>query len=67
MAKQTICNMCGSVIDGTCEDVDFSLHTRLGYGSGFDGRDVDFDLCCECGDQMIEELIKRCKVSPLSL
>ena len=61
MAVQTLCNCCGKVIE---EDsyVYFSLHTRAGYGSAFDGDSINLDLCAECADETIRSLSKTCKV-----
>lgn len=66
MAKQTLCNMCGRVIDEHQVACDFSIHTVMGYSSHNDGRTLDFDLCPTCEDVLIGELSIRCKIPLLS-
>lgn len=41
---------------------EFSIHTRCGYGTKFDGSDIELDLCCDC----MEELVDSCKISPVT-
>ena len=66
MAKQTLCNMCGRVINERTDTCDFSIHTTLGYSSRNDGMRLDFDLCATCEDALIGELSAKCKIPPLS-
>lgn len=40
----------------------FKIHTNIGYGSKFDGENLNINICCICMDHLIE----RCKVSPIS-
>ena len=61
MAK-LVCNMCGRELDFYDEQADYSIHTRIGYGSKYDGHDLNVTLCCDCMDIIIDE----CSVSPLS-
>lgn len=63
MAKQTICNLCGKILVTEC---DLSIHTRLGYGSKYDGSLIDLDLCPECTDKLIDAMKAKCKVPLLS-
>lgn len=60
--KKIICNKCGKEFDMWDEQEDFSIHRQAGYGSKYDGQNIELDLCCECMDKLIEE----CKISPLS-
>lgn len=66
MAKQTICNKCGRVIDESRDTCDFSIHTIMGYCSYNEGRLLDLDLCPTCGDAVIGELSAKCKIPLLS-
>lgn len=44
MAKgRTLCNLCGKEFDEWDEQEGFGIHTRVGYGSKFDGDDVELD------------------------
>lgn len=59
--KETRCNVCGKLLDEFDILNGFSIGGKIGYGSEFDGDDLDLNLCCDCMDS----LIKRCEVSPL--
>lgn len=59
--KRIYCNKCGKKFDEFDMQADFNIRTYIGYGSEFDGDDLDIDLCCDCMD----ELIRSCKISPL--
>lgn len=63
MARHTIvtCNMCGKELDEADRRQHFSLYQIIGYGSKYDGMGIVLDLCSNCMD----ELIDRCKISPL--
>lgn len=66
MAKgKTLCNLCGKEFDIWDEQEEFGIHTRPGYGSQYDGDDVDLDLCCRCFDRLMNKLIPMCKLDPL--
>ena len=60
--KKTICNLCGKNFDFWDEQEDFSIYTRIGYGSKYDDEQLKLNLCCECMD----ELIDLCVISPVS-
>lgn len=60
MAKRTQCNLCGKIFDVYDEQHDFSLVRRLGYGSVYDGNEIELDICCDCMDKLLD----MCKVSP---
>lgn len=67
MAKgKTLCNLCGKEFDTWDDQGNFGIHTRVGYGSKFDGDDVDLDLCCKCFDKLMDELITKCKINPIT-
>lgn len=66
MAKgKTICNVCEKQFDMNDECLSFGIHRKIGYGSKYDGDDMDLDLCCDCADKFIDEMIKKCKISPI--
>lgn len=56
-----ICNMCGREMDTFDLEEDFGIHTRLGYGTKYDGCWLELDLCCHCMELLIEE----CEISPI--
>lgn len=57
MAKELYCNKCGKKMDMWDTQEDFSLQRNLGYGSRYDGDNLDLDLCCDCMDKLIEECV----------
>ena len=61
MSKIVICNKCGKTCNEWDIQEDFSIHTRLGYGTQYDGCMLELDLCCQC----MEKLIRDCKISPI--
>lgn len=60
--KKTTCNLCGKNFDFWDEQEDFSIYTRIGYGSKYDDEQLKLDLCCECMDKLID----RCVISPVA-
>jgi len=40
---------------------DFTIHTKVGYGSIHDMDTVHYQLCCDCFDKAVEES----RVSPI--
>lgn len=61
MSKTIICNKCGKQFDFWDTQENFDIHTVCGYGSKFDGEEIELDLCCSCFDKLVEE----CAISPL--
>ena len=61
MAKEITCNKCGKRFDIWDTQENFSIYTRLGYGTKYDGDDLKLDLCCDC----MEKLIDECIISPI--
>ena len=59
--KMRYCNKCGKKFDMWDEQEDFSIRSIIGYGSKYDGEEVELDLCCECMDA----LIASCKINPI--
>ena len=56
-----ICNKCGKTFDVWDEHEGFGIHKHLGYGTKYDGDDLQLNLCCEC----MENLIDECVFSPI--
>lgn len=59
------CNCCGKEFDMWDEQEDFSMKRHVGYGSKFDGCVIDIDLCCNCFDGVLEDLIPKCEINPI--
>lgn len=57
-----VCSKCGEELDFWDQQEDFSIHRHLGYGTKFDGSDLDIELCCVC----MEELIETCAICPVT-
>lgn len=55
------CNMCGKQFDIWDTQEDFSINRHLGYGTKYDGDELQLDLCCDC----MEKIIDECKISPI--
>lgn len=55
------CNICGSKMDFWDIQEDNTIHNKLGYGSKYDGEEIEIHFCCEC----VDKLIDRCAISPL--
>lgn len=63
---QKFCNLCGKEFDIWDSQENLGIHTgTIGYGSGHDGDKLELDLCCDCFDKVIDDLIPKCKISPL--
>ena len=59
------CNCCGSEINNTQRPYGIGVHTRIGYGSKFDGQEIDLDLCSDCLDKIMNYMNKKFKYSPV--
>lgn len=59
---EIVCNQCGKQFDIWDIQENFSIYRNLGYGTKYDGGNLELDLCCEC----INRLVDGCKVSPVS-
>ena len=59
--KQKKCNLCGYVFDRFDTHQNATIHKLIGYGSKYDGQNLDLNLCCKCLDILIE----KCKINPL--
>ena len=62
-----VCNMCGRDFDMWDEQDGLMVNQRLGYGSRFDGHNLQLDLCCVCYDELMGEyLLPKCRINPMS-
>lgn len=59
--RRRLCNYCGRKLDIYDSNQSFRIHTRIGYGSAYDGNVADMRLCCGCFDKIVGE----CAVTPL--
>ena len=55
------CNICGSKMDVWDVQEDYTIHTRIGYGSKYDEEEIELHICCDCMDKLID----NCAISPL--
>jgi len=67
VVRAVACNKCGKETENTEEyNPEFhnyqSFEITFGYGSEFDGLELDFDLCDAC----MVELIKSLKIPPMA-
>lgn len=52
------CDFCGKQFTVFDEQENFGLHySNVGYGSHYDGCDINVDLCCDCFDKMMKEYV----------
>lgn len=62
-----VCNICGKDFDLFDEQENFSIHRSVGYGSEFDGSNIDLDMCCDCFDKLMNTyILPQCKISPVT-
>lgn len=59
------CNVCGKEFNMWDEQEDFGLHYHCGYGSKFDECLIDLDMCCNCFDKIMDDVISQCKINPI--
>lgn len=55
------CNKCGKEMDIWDRQENFYIRGICGYGTKYDGSEIQLNLCCDC----MEELIDTCVVSPV--
>lgn len=60
------CNKCGKDFDMWDKQEGFGFHYNVGYGSRFDKTIIDLDLCCDCFDSLMYELIPQCTYNPVT-
>ena len=61
MSRIMICNKCGNQLDEWDTQEDFNIYGKLGFGTKYDGCELELDLCCKC----MNELIDSCAISPI--
>lgn len=61
MEEEVYCNKCGKKMDVWDIQAGFSIHQNIGYGSRYDGDNLNLNLCCDCMDKLIEE----CAIRPV--
>ena len=59
--KNYICNKCGKEFDIWDKQHHFHIYREFGYGTKFDGDELQLNLCCSC----MEEIIDSCTISPI--
>ena len=53
------CDLCGKFLNEYDEQENFGLHyNSIGYGSKYDGCNINIDMCCECFDKMMKDYIQ---------
>ena len=53
------CDLCSKDFNVFDEQEHFGLHyNNVGYGSKYDERHIDIDMCCDCFDKMMVEYIE---------
>lgn len=62
--EQCKCTMCGKTLDELDVQEHFGFDYYIGYGSRYDLEHVKAQFCCNCFDNLLEELESRCKTSP---
>lgn len=55
------CSKCGADLDRMCEPPAFIIRTTLGYGSDYDGAEIELVMCPKCADR----LVSSCKIDPI--
>ena len=58
------CTMCGKYFDLWDGQEDFCLNRCIGYGSSYDGCQVNLQLCCECFDRVLDMVVPLCRTNP---
>lgn len=59
------CNCCGKIINAQDYEYGLGVHKKLGYGSIYDGKEIDLDLCCDCLDKLLTYMSEIYKYLPI--
>ena len=59
------CNKCGKIFDAQDVYNQFGIHQKIENGSAYHGEEIDLDLCCACFDELIDEILPKCKLNPV--
>ena len=43
---------------------DNRFYVHVGYGSKYDESIINFNLCCDCYDKVIDMILPMCKIDP---
>jgi hypothetical protein len=64
VVEKIICNKCGKDLNYSFHECYSGSHVWIvsGYGSRHDGTDMDFDLCCDCVDELLRSLLHKADV-----
>lgn len=65
MQGKTICDMCGKEFDMWDKQESRCFYDQFGYGSKYDGDNINLDLCCNCFDKVIDWIVPQCKHNPI--
>lgn len=66
MNNKNFCNICGVNFDLWDKQEQFGFHYKVGYGSIYDGDEINLDMCCNCFDKLLTEyLLPKCKINPI--
>ena len=38
---------------------DYTIHTRIGYGSKYDEEEIELHICCDCMDKIIDKVFLK--------
>lgn len=63
--RKHFCNICGKEFDEWDSLNGFSVDVYPGYGSKYDGDNVQMDICCACFDKMVDVLTEKCVYNPV--
>ena len=61
-----MCSICGKQFDFYDEQLDCNFVRDIGYGSKYTGRGLDLNLCCNCFDSLLDEILPKCAINPMS-
>lgn len=65
MDGKRFCSCCGKELDFFDLQNDFYVHKQIGYGSVYDGSELELCLCSECFDIVINSCVNTFKKSPI--
>jgi len=63
--ENVLCNRCGKSFDMWDRQENFGFDYHIGYGSRYDMAYVKANLCCDCFDEMLDDMIKTFVMTPV--
>lgn len=63
--RSEFCTVCGKKFDMWDEMADLHFETVAPYGSVYDMCRIKFDLCVECFDRILGDLLPKCRHDPI--